>query len=90
MTGDAIRVSPRGSTTPPATSPASKLPDVGVRSELIVLVASVLAVLIAAAVADNFDSTPAWALVTVLAAAYMLSRGLARHEHGHGHGDHRH
>ncbi len=37
--------------------------------------------LIAAAVAENFGSGAAWTLVSVLAAAYILSRGLAKHEH---------
>jgi hypothetical protein len=32
-------------------------------------------------VAENFGSGAAWTLVTVLAAAYILSRGLAKHEH---------
>ena len=81
---DAIRVSPRGGPgTPPAHRPGPNLPDLGVRSELLVLAAAVLGVLIAAAVADDFDATPALAFVTILASAYILSRGLARHEHGH-------
>ena len=89
--GDAIRVSPRGGGggTSPATRGGPNLPDLGVRSELLVLAAAVLAVLIAAAVADGFGAERAWTLVTVLAAAYILSRGLARHEHPRGH-DHTH
>jgi hypothetical protein len=46
--------------------------------EFLVLAASALAVLIAAAVADNLQAGRAWTLVTVLAAAYIVSRGLAK------------
>jgi hypothetical protein len=46
--------------------------------EFLVLLATVLAVLIAAAVADDLDAGRAWTLVTVLAAAYIVSRGLAK------------
>ncbi len=49
-----------------------------VPSELLVLVATVLGVLIAAAFAENFESGQAWSLVTVLAIGYMLARGLAK------------
>ncbi len=54
-----------------------------VTTELIVFAAIALAILIAAAVAENFSSVSAWTLVTILAAAYILSRGLAKHEHPH-------
>jgi hypothetical protein len=53
-------------------------PDLLRATELIVLVALTLAVLIAAAFAGNFGAARAWTLVTVLGAAYILSRGLAR------------
>ena len=90
MSEEAIRVSPR-STGPgtgpgtgagasggsPARRPAGGLP---VTTELIVMAAVALAVLIAAAVAENFESSGAWTLVTILAAAYILSRGLAKYE----------
>jgi hypothetical protein len=46
--------------------------------EFAVLAAAVLAVLIAAAVADGFGAERAWTLVTVLAAAYIVSRGIAK------------
>lgn len=52
-----------------------------ITTELVVFAAIALAILIAAAVAENFSSTAAWTLVTVLAASYILSRGLAKHEH---------
>ncbi|HEV2999711.1 MAG TPA: hypothetical protein VGW75_03140 [Solirubrobacteraceae bacterium] len=47
-------------------------------TEAIVFAATVVAVLIAAAVADNLDATLAWPLVTFLAVAYILSRGLVK------------
>jgi len=47
-------------------------------SEFLVLLAAVIAIVIAAAVADNFTSPQAWALVTLLAGAYILSRGLSK------------
>jgi hypothetical protein len=56
-------------------------------SEFLVLLASVAAVVIAAAVADNFGADRAWTLVTVLAAAYMVSRGLSKVARGDGRTD---
>jgi len=38
----------------------------------------IVAVLIAAAVADNFDGPRAWWIVGVVASAYVVSRGLAK------------
>jgi len=35
-------------------------------------------VLISAAISDSFDDNRAWTLVTVIGAAYILSRGLAK------------
>ena len=39
--------------------------------------AVIIATLIAAAVADNFDAPRAWVIVGFVASAYILSRGLA-------------
>src|SRR5688500_6607820 len=47
-------------------------------SEFMVLVATTLALVIAAAVAEEFDARRVWTLVTVLAAAYIVSRGLSK------------
>ena len=47
-------------------------------TELAVLVAAAIGVLIAAAVDDSIDARLAWILVTALACAYMLSRGIAK------------
>jgi hypothetical protein len=47
-------------------------------SELMTMVGAVAAILIASAVADNFDAPRAWTLVAVVASAYMVSRGLAK------------
>ena len=38
----------------------------------------IIATLIAAAVADNFDAPRAWVIVGIVAAAYIVSRGLAK------------
>jgi hypothetical protein len=42
------------------------------------MVGVVVATLIAAAVADNFDAPRAWWIVGVVASAYVVSRGLAK------------
>ena len=54
-------------------------------SEFVAMVAAVTAVAIAAAVADNFESPRAWTLITILAAAYIISRGLSKINRGDGH-----
>ena len=50
------------------------------RTEFLVMALTSLAIAIAAAVDDGFDSRGAWTLITVLGAAYILSRGLAKRE----------
>ena len=50
-------------------------------SEFLALVATAAALLIAAAVADNFEAPHVWTLVALLSFGYILSRGLAKHEH---------
>jgi hypothetical protein len=57
-------------------------PRLPIPTEVIVLALTALAVLIAAAVDDGFGATPAWGFVTVLAAAYIFSRGLVKRGHG--------
>jgi hypothetical protein len=56
-------------------------------TEFIAYVASVAAVLIAAAMDEAIDARLAWILVAALGIGYMLSRGLAksgsRHHEGH-------
>jgi len=47
-------------------------------SELLTMLGIVVAILIAAASADNFDAPRAWTLVAVVASAYIVSRGLAK------------
>jgi hypothetical protein len=42
------------------------------------MVGVIVATLIAAAVADNFDAPWAWTIVGFIAAAYIVSRGLAK------------
>ena len=102
MTEDAVRVDPAGQRPgtfgetrtggPGEGRGASSVARRGgsglpVPTELLVLGLTALAVLIAAAVADNFESASAWTLVTVLSVAYILSRGFAKYEHR---GDHHH
>lgn len=84
MTEDAIRVTPgrpttggAAATTGRAGTPARRR-GLPVPSELIALLATILALLIAAAVTDDFDASLAWGFVTVLVAAYILSRGLTK------------
>ena len=58
-------------------------------SEFLVLAAAVAGVLIAASmIEDDFEARRAWFYVTILAAAYMISRGLAKAGSRHW-GDHR-
>jgi hypothetical protein len=47
-------------------------------SELLTMFGAVAAILIASAVADNFDAPRAWTLVAIVASAYMVARGLAK------------
>jgi hypothetical protein len=47
-------------------------------SEFATFAVSAVAVLIAMAVSDILDARAGWLLVTILAAAYMLSRGIAK------------
>lgn len=86
MTEDSIRVTagrPVRGTEGAAGSPARRrgrgLP---VPSEALVLGLLVLALLIAAAVADNFQAPLVWGFITILGAAYILARGLVKRGHG--------
>jgi hypothetical protein len=47
-------------------------------TEFLTMLGVVVAILIAAASAENFDAPRAWTLVAVVASAYMISRGLAK------------
>ena len=47
-------------------------------TEFWAMVGVIIATLIAAAVADNFDAPRAWTIVGFIAAAYIVSRGLAK------------
>ena len=47
-------------------------------SEWLVLLGTIAALVIAAAVADGFGAERVWTLVTVVAAAYIISRGIAK------------
>ncbi len=47
-------------------------------TEFWAMVALIAAILIAAAVSDSLNDTRAWLLVTIVGAAYIVSRGLAK------------
>ncbi len=49
-------------------------------SEFLTLVALIVALLIAAAIDDDFGATLLWPLVTALGFAYIISRGLAKRD----------
>jgi len=47
-------------------------------TEFWAMLALIVAVLIAAAVSDSLDDVRAWTLATIIAAAYIVSRGIAK------------
>jgi hypothetical protein len=55
-------------------------------TEFWAMAAVILATLIAAAVADNFDAPRAWLIVGFVAASYIISRGLAKSGSGQDNG----
>ena len=85
MTGpeDSIRVT-AGRPTRDVGPGGARRGGLPVPSELLVLGATVLALVIAAAVADNFEAPVMWGFVTLLAFAYILSRGLVKRGTGNG------
>jgi len=56
-------------------------------SEFLTMLALIAAIAIAAAIADEFDARRAWTLITVVGAAYIISRGLSKIGRGDGHVD---
>ena len=52
-------------------------------TEFWAMVVGIVAILIAAAVADNFDAPRAWLLVAIVATGYIVSRGIAKAGVGH-------
>ena len=56
-------------------------------SEFLTTVAAIAALAIAGAVADGFDARETWTLITIVAAAYIVSRGLSKIGRGDGHVD---
>jgi hypothetical protein len=67
-----MRTSAPPVTTQDETKPSFKT------TELLTMIGVVVAILIASAVADNFDAPRAWTLIAVVASAYMVARGLAK------------
>ncbi len=84
MSEESIRVSPgrpvggSGGGRSNATRDLERLP-----LSLIVLGVLTLAILLAAQIDDGFGAHRAWLYVTILGAAYIISRGLAHHGHHH-------
>jgi hypothetical protein len=54
-----------------------------VTTEFWAMLLGIAVLLIAAAASDSFDDNRAWTLVTVIIAAYVVSRGLAKAGTGH-------
>ena len=81
MSEDSIRVSPGRPVGGGRSSAARDLE----RQPLALIVLAVLsvAILIAAQIDDGFGAHRAWLYVTILGAAYIISRGLAAHDHHH-------
>jgi hypothetical protein len=52
-------------------------------TEFWAMIGTIAAILIAVAVADNFDAPRAWTLVAAVAIGYMVSRGLAKSGSAH-------
>ena len=83
MSEDSIRVSP-GRPVGGSSGRSTAARDLERQPlALIVLVLISLAVLIAAQIDDGFGAHRAWLYVTILGAAYIISRGLAHHGHDH-------
>lgn len=83
MSEDSIRVTagrPTGGGAPAGRAARSGLP---VPVELIVFGVVALAILIAGLVDDGLDASTVWALVTALAFAFIISRGLTKRGTGH-------
>jgi hypothetical protein len=52
-------------------------------TEFAAMVVLIVAILIAAAISDSLNDIRAWTLVTVIGAAYIVSRGIAKAGTGH-------
>jgi hypothetical protein len=52
-------------------------------TEFAAMVLLIVVILIASAISDSLDDVRAWTLVTVIGAAYILSRGIAKSGTGH-------
>ena len=85
MSEDSIRVSPgrpvgggSGRSAGNVERDLERLP-----LSLIVLGVLTLAILLAAQIDDGFSAHRAWLYVTILGAAYIVSRGLAHRDHHH-------
>ena len=84
MSEDSIRVSPGRPVGSGSSGRSNGTRDLERQPlALIVLAVISLAVLIAAQIDDGFGAHRAWLYVTILGAAYIISRGLADRDHHH-------
>jgi uncharacterized membrane protein AbrB (regulator of aidB expression) len=51
------------------------------------MIGGIVAILVAAKVADNFDAPRAWTLLAAVVIGYMICRGLAKSGSAHRHRD---
>ena len=78
------RSSNRGSTwrdrwsAPPRTQYTTETKPFFLTSEFLAFLLAVAAILIAVWQAENFEAPRAWLYVTIVAAAYIVSRGIAK------------
>ena len=56
-------------------------------SEFAIWLFTAIAVCLAGLLADDIEPITVWTLITALSFAFIISRGLAKHEHRSGHGD---
>ena len=75
---EADRSAVRGTSATPRTRGVDETKWALKTTEIIAYVATVVAVLIAAAIDDSLDGRGAWQLVTALTVGYLISRGLAK------------
>jgi len=86
MTEDSIRVTAgrptSGGSHGVGDGPSRRSGGLPIPTEAIVFAVLTAALLIAGALADNFDSPAVWTNITLLGLAYILSRGLVKRGHG--------
>jgi hypothetical protein len=77
-TADRMTTAPRGGAVSGIRRLATETKQAFKTTEFWAMVGAIVAILIAGAVDDGFGARHAWLYVTIAAAAYMISRGLAK------------